>query len=142
QTIRSTNAYSYQNIEVTGNSVGTSGGNLVLNENGTFLVKPNGIFTINTNSIVGPEGNQTIEIEGNGTFRTGNADGFSGGDGTSNPGQTTSIRNNIENIILHPNSTVEYSRSGDQTITNGIVTTPSDAHYENLRVSGSGVKTT
>ncbi len=60
---------------------------------------------------------------------------------TQAPIKSSAINSNIENIILKPNSTVEYSRSnllsdGDQPITNanGLV-------YQNLVISGTGNKT-
>jgi uncharacterized repeat protein (TIGR02543 family) len=121
---------SYQNIEVTGNNVGNSNGNITLNGNGTFTVKTGGIFTINDNAIVGPTGTQTVTVENGATFKTGDPDGFNGGTGTT----ATSVRSDIENINLITGSTVEYSRNGDQIITL--------AGYSNLTVSGtSGTKT-
>ena len=124
----------YINMEITGINVGTPGGNITLKSNGTFTVKPNGVFVINNFALVGPVGTQTVTVEGAGIFSTGDADGFNGGTGAT----TTSIRNDIETIILLPNSTVDYSRStgtGEQIIT---LFTP---HYKNLTISGTGVRT-
>lgn len=137
KTIRSPKTY--QNIEVTGNDVGNSSGNITLNSNGTFTVKNNGvaatppvgIFTINANAIVGPTGTQTLTVEGGAIFKTGDTFGFSGG-------TNTSVKNDIETITLQDDSTVEYSKAtgtGDQTIT---LFSPS---YRNLTISGTGVKT-
>lgn len=137
KTIRSPKTY--QNIEVTGNDVGNSSGNITLNSNGTFTVKNNGvsatppvgIFTINANAIVGPTGTQTLTVEGGAIFKTGDAFGFSGG-------TNTSVKNDIETITLLDDSTVEYSKAtgtGDQIIT---LFSPS---YRNLTISGTGVKT-
>lgn len=137
KTIRSPK--SYQNIEVTGNDVGNSSGNITLNNNGTFTVKNNGvaatppvgIFTINANAIVGPTGTQTLTVEGGAIFKTGDMFGFSGG-------TNTSVKNDIETITLQDDSTVEYSKAtgiGDQTIT---LFSPS---YRNLTISGIGIKT-
>jgi hypothetical protein len=124
QTIRNK---AYQNIEITGNNVGNSSGNITINDNGTFTVKNSGVFTINDKAIVGSTGTQTLTVENGGTFRTGDTDGFNGG-------TTTSVRSNVENINLHRGSTVEYSKDANQTITL--------ANYSNLTVSGTtGIKT-
>lgn len=139
QTIRN---QTYQNIEVTGNNVNNSDGNIILNNSGTFTVKSDGVFTINDNTIAGPMGTQTIIVESGGTFKCGNTRGFHGFAFTTVPKFNSSINADIENIILQPNSTVEYSRSqpplssGDQPITtaNGLI-------YQNLILSGTGNKT-
>jgi hypothetical protein len=134
QNIRKEN---YQNIEVTGTNVLMSDGNITLNEGGTFTVKDGGTFTINDNTIIGQgNGTETITIEGGGTFKCGNNKGFNGSDITSAPIQSSSIHKNIIKIFLNPNSTVEYSREGDQPITNanGLI-------YQNLVISGTGNKT-
>ena len=130
QTIRSPKTY--YAIEVTGTSVGNSLGNINLAPNGTFTVKSNGKFSINADQITGASGMQTITIEAGGIFECGNANGFSGGDGSS--GNSTSIKSNIETIILSPGSTVSYSRANDQTITNQMP-------YQNFLISGTGIKT-
>lgn len=120
---------SYQNIEVSGSTVGNSSGSITLNNNGTFTVKSGGVFTINANAIVGPTGMQTVTLEDGAVFKTGDTHGFSGG-------TNTSVRNTIENIVLHPNSTAEYS-GADQTIT--ALNLPNK--YGNLKISGTGIKT-
>jgi hypothetical protein len=137
QTIR--NAI-YQNIEVTGTNVNNSDGNIVLRNGGTFTVKSAGVFTINDNTIAGPDGVQTVTVESGGTFKCGNTKGFHGFPITF-PNSNSSINADIENIILQPNSTIEYSRaypqlsSDDQPITNakGLI-------YQNLVLSGTGNK--
>jgi hypothetical protein len=134
QSIRSPK--SYQNIEVTGNNVSNSNGNITLNDNGSFTVKTGGIFTINDDAIVGPTGNQIVTVENGAIFKTGDIHGFNGGNGIS----TTSVRSDIENIVLDNGSIVEYSRgnpfpSGNQTITHF------SPAYKNLHISGSGIKT-
>lgn len=133
KTIRSK---SYQNIEVTGNNVSNSSGNITLNSNGTFTVKTGGIFTINDDAIVGPTGSQTVTIESGAIFKTGDIHGFNGGTGAT----ATSVRSDVENIVLANGSIVEYSRgnpfaNGDQTITHF------SPAYRNLHISGSGNKT-
>lgn len=135
QTIRS---QTYKNIEVTGLYTGNSNGNITLDADGSFVVKTGSTFEMNDNAIVGPSGNQTITVEAGATFKCGNALGFNGPlQGLNSP----AIRDNIETIVLQPNSTVNYSRSnppqvsGNQTITN---TMP----YQHLILSGvSGIKT-
>jgi autotransporter-associated beta strand protein len=129
QTIRT---QTYQNIEVSGGYVGNSLGNITLNANGTFTVKTGGVFEINDDGITGPFGSsETVTLETGATFKTGDKDGFSGGIGST----ATSINQTIENIVLAPGSTVDYSRNDIQNITNGIP-------YQNLTISGNmGVKT-
>ncbi|HEY5464153.1 MAG TPA: T9SS type A sorting domain-containing protein [Hanamia sp.] len=139
QTIRN---QTYQNIEVTSSNVNNSDGNIILNNSGSFTVKSGGVFTINDNTIAGPAGTQTVIVESGGTFKCGNTRGFHGFAFTTVPKFNSSINADIENIILQPNSTVEYSRSqpplssGDQPITtaNGLI-------YQNLILSGTGNKT-
>lgn len=137
ETIRSKN---YQNIEVTGNNVSMSDGNITLNNNGTFTIKTGGVFTINDNTINGTTGGvQTVTVKSGGYFKCGTNMGFNGATITSIPIKSSAVNSDVENIILEPNSTVDYSRSGvqpDQPITNagGLV-------YQNLVISGSGNKT-
>ncbi len=133
ETIRSK---SYQNIEVTGNNVLMGDGNITLNNNGTFIVKSGGVFTINDNTINGPVGTQTVTVEGGGYFKCGTNMGFNGATITSIPIKSSALNADIENIVLKENSTVDYSRMGDQPITNagGLV-------YQNLVISGTGNKT-
>ncbi|HSN08014.1 MAG TPA: hypothetical protein VLS85_03195, partial [Hanamia sp.] len=134
QTIRSK---FYQNIEVAGNNVLMSDGNITLNNNGTFTVKNGGVFTINDNTINGtPGGIQTVTLKSGGYFKCGTNMGFNGATITSIPIKSSAVNADIENIILEANSTVDYSRTGDQPITNagGLV-------YQNLIISGSGNKT-
>jgi hypothetical protein len=134
QTIRKEN---YQNIEVTGTNVLMSDGNITLNEGGTFTVKDGGTFTINDNTIIGQgNGSETITVESGGNFKCGNNKGFNGSYITSAPIQSSSIHKNITKIFLEPNSTVEYSREGNQPITNA-----DELIYQNLIISGSGNKT-
>lgn len=132
QTIRSK---TYQNIEITGNNVGNSNGNITLNDLGTFMVKPGGVFSINDNTITGPAGNQLVTVESGGIFKCGNNQGFNGFSSTF--ADNSSIHSNIETVTLMDGSTVDYVRAGDQPITNtnGII-------YSNLILSGaSGNKT-
>ncbi|MGN6532339.1 MAG: T9SS type A sorting domain-containing protein [Ginsengibacter sp.] len=138
QTIRN---QTYQHIEVTGTKVNNSDGNIILRNGGTFTVKSGGVFTINDNTITGPVGVQTVIVESGGTFKSGNTKGFHGFAFTTAPKFNSSINADIENIILQPNSTVEYSRaspplsSGDQPITNA-----NNLIYQNLVLSGTGNK--
>ncbi|MEO6905165.1 MAG: hypothetical protein ABI148_02290 [Ginsengibacter sp.] len=133
QTIRNK---SYHIIEITGTNVLMSIGNISLNDGGTFTVKNGGVFAINDNTIIGSgKGTETITVESGGTLRCGNNQGFNGSEITSIPIKSSSIHKNITNIILEPNSTIEYSRPGDQPITNanGLI-------YQNLVLSGTGNK--
>ncbi|MEO8769408.1 MAG: autotransporter-associated beta strand repeat-containing protein [Ferruginibacter sp.] len=128
----------YQNIEVTGAGVGNSAGNITLRDNGTFKVMPTGVFVINDNSIIGilPATNtQTVTVQSSGLFRSGNNQGFNGF--TATLIDNSSVHSNITNIVLASGSTVEYSRNGDQPITNA-----NGLAYQNLLLSGTtGIKT-
>jgi hypothetical protein len=128
QAIRSPETY--YAIEVTGSNVGNSLGNINLAPNGSFTVY--GTFNINADQIIGTFGSQTIIVEPGATFQCGNANGFSGGNGSV--GNITSVKSDIETIDLLPGSTVDYIRSNNQTITNQIP-------YQNLTISGTGNKT-
>ncbi len=77
--------------------------------------------------------NANVNIAAGGKFVTYSEGGFFGGPNSAIQEKTPE---------LNTGSTVEYSRAGDQTITNAPVTTPSGANYQNLVVSGSGKKTT
>ncbi|MEO6134638.1 MAG: hypothetical protein ABIP35_05765, partial [Ginsengibacter sp.] len=136
QTIRSPRTY--QNIEVNGTNVNNSSGHILLNKNGIFTIKGGGIFTINDNSIKAEDATsgQKVIVENGGIFRTGNSGGFNGLDGAGNI--HSAIHNNIDppNIILSPGSTVEYTRNGDQPITNA-----NNLVYSRLVLSGTGNKT-
>lgn len=130
---KSIRSRAYQNIEITGSNVGNSTSYITLNDLGTFTVKSGGVFSINDNSINGPAGTQTVTVEADGVFKCGNNEGFNGF--TSTFTDNSSVYADIENIILADGSTVEYTRSGDQPITNanGLI-------YSNLTLSGSGNK--
>ena len=131
-TPQSINSKQYFNIEVTGSNVRNSNGNLEINNGGSFTVKSGGVFSINDEALIGPSGIQTVTIENGGTFKTGDPDGFSGGSGLS----ATSIRSDIENIILAAGSTVEFDRSASSS---QFVTARND--YYNLTLSGVANKT-
>jgi autotransporter-associated beta strand protein len=131
QTIR---GETYKNIEVTGLYVGNSTGNIALGSGGTFTVKTNGVFEINDQAITGALGLQTVTVETNATFKCGNALGFHGpAVGLNSP----SVRDNIENIILQPGSTINYSRSNPPLVSGNQVIT-NTAAYQNLELSGTG----
>lgn len=138
----------YNNIEISvsdNKEVVYSGGNLTLNNDADVLVKSGAILT-STNgnaSLVGTSGN-VLTIESGGTFRTAVIAGFYGeGNGIA---PSPSVRNNIS-LNLLPGSNVEYARlsgeyglpvnaqSGDQTVT------PVPDGYQNLNITGDGVKT-
>ena len=126
----------FNQIEVTGNKVGQGASNITLGNVGSFSVKSSGIYETNDGAIVGPTGNQTVTVETGGTFKTGDVNGFAGG-------TATSIKNDIENVVLQTGSTVEYSKATGvgQIITKNGVTNPSTGNYYNLTLSGTGTKT-
>jgi hypothetical protein len=130
QTIRTNN---YQNIEITGDNVGNSSGNITLNKNGTFTVKPTGVFQISANSITCPAGGGIVTVENGGIFKTANNQGFHGF--TTNASfQYSSIHSNITDIRLLPGSTVEYNSSTTQPITADKLI------YKKIIFSGNGKK--
>ncbi|MDQ6902857.1 MAG: hypothetical protein M3139_07590, partial [Bacteroidota bacterium] len=133
-TVQSIRSKYYQNIEITGTNVRNSDGNILLNPNGNFVVKTGGVFEINDNSISGTGGTQTVLIENGAVFKSGNNEGFNGV--TPALFNNSSIHKNISNIILSPGSTVEYTRNGDQPITNANGLT-----YQGLSITGTGNKT-
>jgi hypothetical protein len=143
QTIKGTDGNSatieYNQIEVTGSAVGNGNANITLRSGGAFTVKPTGIFEINDNAIVGPTGTQTVTVETGGIFKTGDVHGFAGAGSTV----ASSVKNDIENVVLQLGSTVEYSKATGvtQVITNSGVTSPTTSNYYNLTLSGSGNKT-
>ena len=124
----------YLNVEVTGTDVGTPNGNISMKDTGLFTVKENGSFLINNYSLVGESGTSTLTVENKGVFRTGDEQGFSGSN-------QTSVQPTITTINLNEGSVVEYMADGIQTITNQTIATPSDAHYANLKISGTDYKT-
>lgn len=99
-------AVPYGNVEISGSNVNLNiSGGITLKSGSTFTVKNGGVFKF-----------QSI-------------DGFS-------HGANTAVRNiNSPTVVLEAGSTVEYARSGDQTVT---YTGPT---YHNLNISGSGLKT-
>lgn len=73
-------------------------------------------------------------ITGNGVYKVPNSGGFSGG-------TNTAIKNtNNPTINLETGSAVDYNGTTDQTITVATVATPATGNYQNLTISGSGVK--
>ena len=141
QNIKGQNATSvpvlYNQVEVTGTSVGNSGSNITLNAGGIFTIKSAAIFEMSDNSIVGPAGSQMLRVENGATFKCAVAPGFIGPAAFPN---SPAVRNDIETVILQPGSTIDYSRAtpaqinGNQIITNTLP-------YQNFTISGNGIKT-
>ena len=141
QTIKGKNAASadiiYNQIEVNGNNVGNSNSNILLNSNaGKFTVKTNGNFYINDNTIKSNAAlnTTTIAVETGAVFSTGNNEGFSGFTATLT--NNSSIHSNISSsgITLSGGSTVDYTGSGAQNISNQIP-------YQNFAVTAAaGIK--
>jgi len=130
QTIRGSASIFYYNIEVNSPYVANSNANINLSAGGSFTIKAGSSFTINDESITGQTGTQTITLESGAKFICGDADGFSGGTGTT----STSIRSDVENVYLNTGSTVEYSRASAQ-----VFSARND--YQNIIISGGGEKT-
>lgn len=141
QTIRGTNNASvsiiYNAIEINGSNVAQSNANINLRANGTFTIKNGGIFTNNARAIVAnpANNNQTLTIETGGKFITGNDLGFYGSvSGLNSP----SVRDNIPNVVLQNNSTIEYSGTTTQNFT--TISTSPVTNYKNVIISGGGEK--
>ncbi len=103
----------FLNVEVSGTNVspGSATAGVTLLAGGKFTVKDNGVFKV------------------------ANVNGFSGL-------TTTGVRSaNSPAIYLEPLSTIEYNGAGDQTVSKVYPTSLADAHYQNLKISGTGVKT-
>lgn len=103
----------FLNVEISGTNVskGSDNGGVILLLGGSFRVKDNGVYKV------------------------ANTSGFSGS-------TSTAVRStNNPAIYLEPLSTIEYNAAGPQTISTIFPTSPADAHYQNLKISGTGVKT-
>ncbi len=151
QTIRGTtslpvtgNSVIYNQIEVTGNNVGIGNGNINLREGGKFTVKSGGIFEVNAQSIKAATGsaNQQVIVESGAQFKVGNEHGFHGLERNTPPIGVSSIHPNISigNIILQPNSTVNYHRT-NLVQTAGLQTITASTPYHHLIISGNQEKT-
>src|SRR5690606_17696189 len=100
-------------IEVTGSNVGIGNGNINLREGGKFTLKSGGVFEVNSQSIKALSGsaNQQVIVESGSIFKTGSQHGFHGLESIVIPIGVSSIHPNITNIVLQPNSTVNYYRA-------------------------------
>lgn len=130
QTIRGSASIFYYIVEINSPYVANSNANLNLSAGGSFTIKSGSSFTINDESITGQAGTQTVTLENGAKFICGDVDGFSGGTGIT----STSIRSDVENIILSTGSTLEYSRASAQ-----VFSARND--YKNVIISGGGEKT-
>lgn len=143
QSISGGSGYIYSAIEVSGKSVQHTSGNINMKSAGSFTVKDGGLLSsqgstgqINSND---ESSKATFIVENNGTFATQREKGFYGPVSGGSP--APSVKDNML-LSLNPNSTVDYSRFGDQVITSQILgTVPNEYSYQNLRISGGGVKT-
>lgn len=130
----------YQNIEITGNNVGNSSGIIGLNPNGNMTIKSGGVYISSSPNapIKGYDSSATLTIENLGLFKTEVPLGFYGALSTTN---YPSVFENV-NVNLQNGSTIEYSRVGDQVITNQLLgNAPNQYSYQTLKISGSGTKT-
>lgn len=106
--------------------------NLDLGSASTLTV--NGTFDADRLLLKGTTGTQTLTVNNGGLFKTANTNGFSGS-------ANTSVDIGVENITLTSGSTIEYNKLGAQMVTNGVITSPSNVNYQNLVLSGTGIKT-
>lgn len=139
QSIKGEATHAYYKIEVTGNNVGQSNGNINIKD--SFSIKPTGILYMSNRSIVqAAAGVQTFKMFSGAKLFTANALGFHGP--LSGLDAPTVKSPDIDNITLEANTTIDYYRSviylgsasGNQTIT---TTMP----YQHLVLSGDGNKT-
>lgn len=112
--------------------------NFKLGAASTFTVKGTsvtvkGVFDADDKTLSGTSTN-AVTVNDFGLFKTANALGFSGG-------TTTSLGSNIAAINLDAGSTVDYYSAADQIVTNGAITSPTGINYQNLEISGTGLKT-
>ena len=112
--------------------------NLTLGASSTFNIQGTnattfGTFDASTFTLAGT-GLNPLTVNSFGRFKTANSNGFSGS-------STTSVGDNIA-TTLQPNSTVEYYGSSAQTVSNQVFGTGSSQfNYQNLEITGTGVKT-
>jgi hypothetical protein len=127
----------YFGIEVSGNNVGMGLYNIVMlsNTNAVFKILNGGVFTINDNTIKSATtALAKFTMDGGSTLYCGNNQGFHG---FSQAGLNSSaINSNISasSITLSPGSTIIYSGTVNQPITNTV-------NYQNLIIDGTGIKT-
>lgn len=148
QTIRNG---AYHHIEVTGENVSNSSGNIEIKPNGSFVVKSGAKFTSSSGnaSIAAfndlPD-NQIFKVESGGVFRTAVTEGFYGDKSAGIDDKSASVQSSIPHIILEPGSTIEYARSSGNlplTATDGnqkISFHENIYHYQNLTITGDGEK--
>lgn len=131
QSIRNGSTYVYHNIDISGNNVGNASANIFLNGSSVFRVTATGIFSNNSNSIQAQSATsgQSVSLIAGSVFKVFNQAGFNGT-------TTTAIHQTITSFSLAEGSTVEYTRNGDQTITNA-----NSVQYGNLVLSVGGIKT-
>lgn len=126
----------YYAIEISGNNVQNSNTNITLAPGGKFSILDQGVYRSTNNSIVGPQGVQEFVMMGGSTFICQTTDGFYGAASFPSP---PSVRNDIEQVVLQPGSTIVFGRQGNQNI-RAIATQPI-TDFENVEISGGGLKT-
>ncbi|MFT3980902.1 MAG: choice-of-anchor D domain-containing protein [Ferruginibacter sp.] len=143
----------YKEIEITGDkdvitpqtsNVGQSDENIYLNATGGKLtvkaasagIYSAGKFTMSNRSVLSASSPNTssVIVENGGTFVTESSKGFSGFTTTTIPANNSSVHLNINTVTLNPGSTVIYSRSDIQDISNQVP-------YYNLQIEGTSNKT-
>jgi len=139
QTIKGEANHAYYDVEVTGNNVGQSNGNINIKNN--FSILANAVLHMSNRSIVqAAAGTQTFRMYSGSRLLTANDLGFHGP--LSGLNAPTVKSPDIDNVTLDANSTIDYNRSnfylgnpnGNQTITTTIP-------YQHLILSGDGNKT-
>lgn len=126
----------YYAIEISGNNVQNSNTNITLASGGKFSILNQGVYRSTNNSIVGPQGVQQFVMMSGSTFICQTIDGFYGAASFPSP---PSLRNDIEQVVLHPESTIVFGRQGNQNMR--AITTEPITDFENVEISGGGLKT-
>ncbi len=141
QNIRGTANNAYYNVEVAGNNVSQSSGNVNINSGGSFTIKDTGVLYFTDAAITGPTGAQTFTMETGAVFNVANEWGFNGAPEAVLPFRTPALHLNFETVTLNTNSTINYNRSNPPLAGTGAQTVTSTVPYQNLVFSGTGDKT-
>lgn len=123
QTIRNA---TYYDIELSGSGEKTLASNITIAPSGSFVLNENCTLNGAGNRIVSNGANVSISIFG--ILKTSNSNGF------ANNANATISNSNSPTLTIGTNSVIDYTLSGNQTITGGI-------QYGILRVSATGTKT-
>ncbi len=109
--------------------------NIILNK-GAFISLFGTLNLTSTQVKGGTTGtSKTVTVQNGGTFICNNPDGFYGGNGSA--GKLTSIKSDVDKVVLNAGSTVKYNAGVDQFVS----TLPTGAKYGNIILANAGIKT-